>query len=274
MSETENYFQKNGAQWVDDAYKKNATIAHGRLNAISQLIAGLKPESIIDIGCGDGRFLQGLNQVKTRIGLDYSESMLTLARANNSSGIRYEVINLNSAASLGTLSALPKVDVVTMMGVIHYLHSPSSTVKALHACMHDKSQLVMSFRNKLYNINPESKYFSSELTRKNLKRLQTENELWRLVGLQAENLFKLVSEEPALAEIIKNIELSGAMDGETDHFWNPDAFENWRQFSPLEALIMFEQSGFKTTAILPINSDITEDVSACSSFIVVACNQQ
>jgi 2-polyprenyl-3-methyl-5-hydroxy-6-metoxy-1,4-benzoquinol methylase len=270
MSETENYFQKHGGKWVEDAYKKGTTIAHGRFEAVSKIIAALHPDSIIDIGCGDGRFLESLPDINKKIGLDYSESMLALARTNNTSDIQYATIDLNSAASLNTLSDIPKVEVVTMMGVIHYLKAPSTSLKSLRACMQDESHLVISFRNKLYNINSDSKYFPSELTQKNLSQLLAENNLWKTITFQSDDILASVNQQPTATGIVSSIIQNNAMEGETDPYWNPDAFENWRQFTPLEAVLLLNKSGFKSKAITPIHVEGLQDLSACTSFIITA----
>lgn len=281
MNKTQNYFQKNGSQWVNDAYKKDVTIAHGRLDVVSEVIEHLKPNSVLDIGCGDGRFLENLSWVKTRIGIDYSDSMLKLASIDKGD-IRYEVIDLNSASSLIKLKNIGKVDVITMMGVIHYLEKPTASLRGLIDCAHNKTNLIISFRNKLFNTNPLSRYYSSDLTKNNFSRLEAENIMWRRIGLVSEDVIGSLKADSKGKELIASIINDGSYEGLTDPEWNPDSFENWRQFTPVESILLLEQAGFRASRIIPIAGSITSEVGnaesvsfneaigSCTSYVIVA----
>ena len=49
MGKIEKYSQKDGSQWIYDAYNKNQTIAHNRLDIVSEIVRELRPDSILDI---------------------------------------------------------------------------------------------------------------------------------------------------------------------------------------------------------------------------------
>jgi 2-polyprenyl-3-methyl-5-hydroxy-6-metoxy-1,4-benzoquinol methylase len=51
------------------------------MSYLCDLIRGQKPTSICDVGCGDGRLLSMLRQVKTRVGVDKSPAAISFARA-------------------------------------------------------------------------------------------------------------------------------------------------------------------------------------------------
>jgi hypothetical protein len=56
MNKTEKYFQKDGLQGINDASNKNQNIAHNRFDTVLDIVRELKPDSVLDIGSGDGRF--------------------------------------------------------------------------------------------------------------------------------------------------------------------------------------------------------------------------
>jgi len=281
MNKIEKYFQKDGSQWINDAYSKHHTIAHNRFETVSEIVHQLKPDSLLDIGCGDGRFLESLSWIKNRIGADYSDSMLTLA-ATNPGDIRFEAIDLNSADSMMKFKELGELDVITMMGVIHYLVSPLECLQGLINCTHNKTTIVISFRNKLYNTNPKSKYYSSILTKANSERLDGEKTIWRRNGLDSEDLLMALKGHPQSKELIGSIINDGSYEGATDPEWNPESFEYWRQFTPLEAIILLGQAGFRAIRIIPLISSGTTAmknkegpnsrnlIGFCTSYVIVA----
>lgn len=73
--------------------------------------------SLIDIGCGDGRFLREVSRVYPTaelLGVDYSEKAVRLAKAMNPD-LRYEVVNLIDE-DLST-----RFDVATMIEVLEHI---------------------------------------------------------------------------------------------------------------------------------------------------------
>jgi len=279
MSEiTKSYFDEKAAHWIDESYDKGPTIAHTRLKAIIELIRSYGPSSALDIGCGDGRLLHMLDNVKVRAGIDYSNRMIQLASANNSP-IQFTQVDLNSDEDLTILRNVGRFDVVTMMGVIHYLSAPTRSVRAFQNCMNSNARLVISFRNRLLNAKQTSKYFESSLTQENLNKLNDEIYMWGRVGLSAENIIEASCNDPTGHTLARDIRQSGTFEGITDNYWNPEKFEHWRQFTPLEAAVMFEQSGFQTERIVPLVNEVASDetqqaiqeaIANCSSFLVIA----
>jgi len=75
--------------------------------------------NLLDVGCGDGRFLRELNREypgKTALGIDYSDRAIALAKSLNP-GLSYKVADLtNHDLDL-------KFDVVTMVEVLEHIHT-------------------------------------------------------------------------------------------------------------------------------------------------------
>jgi SAM-dependent methyltransferase len=278
VNNIDKYFKNNGLKWVDASYGECHSIAQDRLGSLIGIAGLLKPQSIVDIGCGDGRFLRKLPDIPVRIGVDYSEKMIASATFLGGD-IIYKVADLNSNQGLQLIETIGVVDMVTMMGVIHYLSNPLATLKSVNKCLSIDGYVLISFRNRLYNINKKSKYSESNFTEIQRQRLTSESNLYdmscrsdiRLLnGGAGNNIFSHLRDEICAAESYQGI---------TDPEWNPEGFENWRQFTPLEAVILQEKAGFQVDKLIPINSDPLLGggesqspgmISESSSFITVA----
>ena len=164
-SVTKTYFEGGGADWVDHSYGSGTghLVAVDRLRVVRDVVASIRTESLLDIGCGDGRFLRAMSDVARRVGLDYSREMLALAEAAGGP-IEYRSFDFGSAGDLAELQSLGKFRTITMMGLIHYLADPLASISALAPVCEEDGFLLVSARNHLFNISPASSYSSSPLT--------------------------------------------------------------------------------------------------------------
>lgn len=77
--------------WLDE---KGAGVRYKSLNwgleylcyqeHIRLIVESLSPQSVIDVGCGDGRFIGSLSSIKKKIGIDLEPRAINLAKALNS----------------------------------------------------------------------------------------------------------------------------------------------------------------------------------------------
>jgi 2-polyprenyl-3-methyl-5-hydroxy-6-metoxy-1,4-benzoquinol methylase len=114
-----------------------------RFEKTIQAISG--PEmSVIDIGCGPGHYCFALAQKgqKEILGIDFSETMIQLARAHSKefgtgSNLKFEVVNF--------LDFIPekKFDCSIMMGFIEYFENPGLIIKK--ALEITKRKILISF---------------------------------------------------------------------------------------------------------------------------------
>ena len=276
MKNTENYFKQDGEVWLNDAYLSDPVLAPARLALVSSLVKELNPKSLMDVGCGDGRFLRSLSSVENRFGIDYSQSMLSLA-SNFGEGIVSKGIDLNSDESFQSLKVLGPMDMITLMGLIHYLEKPLLSLIHLNPCTKVGTTLVVSFRNKLFNIDPTSKYFNSYLTLKEFSRIEEEKNLWKECSSKNEGLDKILMNVKT-NRILEYISTNQTFEGATDSAWNPNG--NWRQFTPLEATSLLMKAGYKPSQIFPIGGPTDQmnvmkesqnaNVTDCTSFVLVA----
>jgi SAM-dependent methyltransferase len=274
------YFEGGAANWVGSSYQAGASnlVAVDRLSVVREVMAVIRPDSLLDIGCGDGRFLRSMDGVARRVGLDYSRDMLDLAQAAGG-GIEYGSFDFGDAGDRERLAARGTFRAITMMGLIHYLSDPLASLSALAPICERDGFLLVSARNRLFNISPASIYAASPLTIGHYPELAGEARYWS--QLQA-NADAAALDDVRLAPIVVEIEKGRRFDGITDPAWNPEAFENWRQFSPLEAIILLRKAGFSCIGIYPLNQQMSpvkdagkalhqaELLPYCSSILLVA----
>jgi SAM-dependent methyltransferase len=89
----------------------------GRLQITLKLLAEISFQSLLDIGCGDGRFLREVQcrfGGKRLLGIDYSEEAVRLARSLNPE-LKYEVMDICQ------YQLDERFDVVTLLEVIEHI---------------------------------------------------------------------------------------------------------------------------------------------------------
>jgi 2-polyprenyl-3-methyl-5-hydroxy-6-metoxy-1,4-benzoquinol methylase len=111
--------------------------------------------SLVDVGCGDGRFLR---EAASRfpslhlLGIDYSERAIRLAQALNP-GLEYRTIDVTGGSAIGTF------DVVTLIEVLE--HIPPARVAffvdGLRRLMHAQSTLIVTVPHR--NQAPIAKHY-------------------------------------------------------------------------------------------------------------------
>lgn len=90
----------------------------GGINLVLDVLKEIPFESLLDVGCGDGRFLKEVYQrfsEKTMSGVDCSERAINMARAINPH-IHYECIDICSSSYIDRV-----YDVVTLIEVLEHI---------------------------------------------------------------------------------------------------------------------------------------------------------
>lgn len=103
------------------------------INFIVDLVTGFKPKRVIDVGCGDGRFLHELGKKIDRnflLGIDYSKRAIELARIFNPN-IKFERRDIVSQP------IDDRADVVTIIEVLEHI-----PIEKIHEFVESLSSLV------------------------------------------------------------------------------------------------------------------------------------
>ena len=264
----EEHFKSKGGEWVKRAYDFNLpSIAFDRMRQALELVNEIKPSSILDVGCGDGRFLMSLPQIRRRLGLDHSDEMLSLASSFDTDG-RVELAAFDFNDETQSLSDFGKFDLITMLGVIHYLTDPLAAARNLRKAQ--SKSLIITFRNRLFNIASESSYKNSNETIRDKNYLEKESSFWESCP-GSHPLLSLVNETRNL--ILKEQRYLGL----TDPGWNPQNLVHWRQFTPAEAIVLLEEAGFEVSRVIPLNLESGNQAAQCyqmlprcTSFMILA----
>jgi len=97
--------------------------------------------TVLDLGCGDGRFLQkirGLNSNNILYGLDISEKMLEIGRSKNIERCDF---------SLGDSTYLPysdgRIDLIVCLNSFHHYSTPSLTIKEIKRVLSSGGRVVI-----------------------------------------------------------------------------------------------------------------------------------
>jgi SAM-dependent methyltransferase len=280
------YFKLNARKWLVDSYSDIEGIANLRLQAFSLFVDVWKPVSVLDIGCGDGRFLNSIDQVHRRVGIDSSRQMLEICR-ENITDVQFITGDLEDSTFTASLKSLGKFELITMQGVLHYLQSPLESLSPLRHVSGASTIFLLNFRNRLFNLNSRSHYYNSPIN------VATKDNLLKEISFWKEMLEKNMKFD--WTNIIKkNIKFDESFwtavnafginpetldsNGITDNFWNPDNLSVWKQFTPLEILALLKKVGFQAIDFLTIRGNYDDLVTGYnsssmieeSSFIVAA----
>jgi SAM-dependent methyltransferase len=136
--------------------------------AMHHLIA-CNPASLLDIGCGDGRFLRDVRQrtqIGELLGVDYSARAIALARALNPS-LRYEQFDV-TAASLPT-----QYDAAALIEVVEHIPPASMNefLAGARRCIRSGGTLVVTVPHSNMPVAKKHyQHFTSETLRSTLER--------------------------------------------------------------------------------------------------------
>jgi SAM-dependent methyltransferase len=109
-------------------------------------LKGRQCNSLIDVGCGDGRFLREVAKAGVKaslLGVDYSERAIRIAQSLNP-GIEYRSLDITSS------DLHQSFDVVTLVEVLEHIPTDSINgfVEGLSRLMHEHSILIVTVPHK------------------------------------------------------------------------------------------------------------------------------
>jgi len=168
------YFGENARLWLDDAYSDhgyNYPVGAHRLRIILDILRkNLSPEenSLLDIGCGGGNLCLEVAKLGYKIdGFDGSPQMIERAK-NDARKLPSSVASkihfyLKDFSLIDECFPQGTYDFITALGFIGYLENDEVFFKKAQYLLKRKGILVVSFRNRLFNMFPGSKYLRQEI---------------------------------------------------------------------------------------------------------------
>ena len=120
------YFEQVAPQWDS---LRSLYVSESAVEAALERAAGPGPfERVVDLGTGSGRMLTLFGKkAKMAVGLDLSQNMLNIARANVSKA-GLEKVELRHGDIFATRLPAQSADLVVVHQVLHYLADPASAV--------------------------------------------------------------------------------------------------------------------------------------------------
>lgn len=121
------YFEQVAPQWDQ---MRSMYVCESDVEAAVLQAAGSGPfERVVDLGTGSGRMLTLLGQnAKMCVGLDLSQNMLNIARANvTKAGL--EKVELRHGDIFSTRLPVASADLVIVHQVLHYLNDPAAAIE-------------------------------------------------------------------------------------------------------------------------------------------------
>lgn len=177
------YFEAEAEQWMDESYKGDATVyptAEHRARIVLRH-AGQTGRSlrIADLGCGGGGVSIPLARAgHTVIGVDRSEAMLELARdhANEQEADVGKRLEFKLGDVLDPPVEPGSFDMVIAMGLIGYLEDEALLFQVADKLLKTGGELLVSCRNRLFNLNSLSWRTRREFGRDDIDALLGEME--------------------------------------------------------------------------------------------------
>src|SRR3990167_3913694 len=255
---TEPYFIDNAKNWISDAYENKDYIypvGLHRVRIVLKIIRELlDTHKILDVGCGGGHLCCELARNGYNVlGIDQSHVMIEEAEKNRLKLNQNEIDRLKFQ-----LNNLDSIDVFTALGLIGYLPSDEQLFEKANTLLRDQGYLIVSFRNRLFNL------FS--ISHRTLNEIKADE----FIGLVEEtsSLYEKIDNKDVksfieeLHAVTKKIPDNGLLDKKT----NTESFEKTRknytgaiearQTSPKQAMKIANNCGFNTVKLYGIHPHI------------------
>ncbi|NPA35738.1 MAG: glycosyltransferase [Chlorobi bacterium] len=133
------YFLKHAANW--EKYRKRRSYYWDSITEYCSYFIH-KDNSVLEIGCGTGELLAGINCNK-KTGIDFCEPLINKAREKYS-GIRFEVMDAEN------ISLDEKYDVIVLSNLIGVLEDIETVFNQLKKVSHEKTRIIITYYNRIW----------------------------------------------------------------------------------------------------------------------------
>lgn len=260
------YFADNAESWLLDAYDDagyNYPVGFHRVRIVRQIMPKLNNvQNVIDVGCGGGQLacalaLQGFDV----LGVDQSETMIASA-TQSTTKLNPEVAG-RLRFQLGSLQDIKSTqhDAVTAMGVIGYLPSDTLLFEIGSRLLRDKGYMVISFRNRLFNLYSITNRTIREVENGTFAELVNEASEYYQQFDRDEFKSLLISLHAITGRLLDD----GALDKPVNFELSPSKAKGKkysstieaRQTSPKQAIQIAKDCGFDTVQLYGVHPHIT-----------------
>ncbi|MDR1982622.1 MAG: class I SAM-dependent methyltransferase [Holosporaceae bacterium] len=176
------YFKDNAFAWMHNSYQDGGynypTPLH-RIRVVKEILKGKKIKTVLDIGCGGAQVSIELAKMGYRVtAVDQSKKMLQLAQEN----ISKENQEIQKLITLEECKIddieYRNYDCVVAMGLIGYLESDAKLFEVARNSLKSGGVLLVSFRNRLFNLFSITDRTIFEAKNGNLEKLVNEANLY------------------------------------------------------------------------------------------------
>lgn len=184
MDNIKKYFEENSEFWIKDAYTDSGysyPVGYNRLRILNKIIQDHFSEgkNLLDIGCGGGDVAiimaqKGFNVV----GLDMSEAMIEIAQKRKeqlpseiADRLTFKQMNFDEIV---TTIKEDSVDIIVAFGFIGYLSNDEIFFETCNKILKDRGKLIISCRNRLFNMQSISDYTTNEILNNDAIKLISE----------------------------------------------------------------------------------------------------
>ncbi len=137
----QSYFRKHAKHW-DELRKLHISEAAVE-SAIKEALAGVRIESLLDLGTGTGRMLELFGpEIDRGVGIDMNPEMLSIARANlERAGLRHCAVRKGDIYNL--LLGRDQFDVVIVHQVLHFLDDGARAIREAARALRPGGRLLV-----------------------------------------------------------------------------------------------------------------------------------
>ena len=245
QSEAYDYFNKNATEWgmkLKSKLETEVNIIRQRNDYVASLFNPKnKKGNFLDVGCGTGELVvEAASKFKKAVGIDFAESMINSAH-KNIEGSRFENIEF-IRDSIFDHKFNEKFELISANGFIEYI-SDDELVEFLRIAfeiLDENGLLVLSSRNRLFNLFSLNEYTELEIKHGNVEMLLKESILFS----GSKNLSEVLNYDTTKNFI--------AQDFDYHPYTGIDVKKRF-QYTPLQMMNILEKNNFKAEQIFPIH---------------------
>ncbi len=252
------YFSAQAAGWVRKAYEEPAAYPVGvqRVRLALEAVAERQGRScrLVDLGCGGGELCIDAARIGMRAtGIDIAEGMIS--EANNKREQLDDRLRDRLAFKVGNVlqTGLPSgdFDAAAAIGLVEYLPDDDDFLLEARRLLHPGGSLVVSCRNRLFNMASLNRYTEEEVEGGAATKLLAEIPMLQSDRLPAEVLRRFAA---GLEDVLPELEEAIARDEEVRGNGEMPAdrvgafAQQRRQHTPAELAASAEKAGFQATS--------------------------